>query len=85
MDKDGKIIGTTKQTCFYRVDMSEGYKHFSKTKPLLLSHLNDLDLWWKDYKELKIDGSPKAKVFTPEELETLGYNLDQCGDPKNET
>ena len=84
-DKDGNRVGTTKQTWFYRVDMPEGYKHFSKTKPMLLSHLKDLDAWWKDRTELIVDGAPKAKAFTPEELKKLNFNLDQCGYPKNET
>lgn len=28
----------TKETWFYRMDMPEGYKHFSKTKPMKLEH-----------------------------------------------
>lgn len=28
----------TKETWFYRMDMPEGYKHFSKTKPMRLEH-----------------------------------------------
>ena len=30
----------TKDTWFYRIDMPEGYKHFSKTKPMKLEHFN---------------------------------------------
>ncbi len=30
--------GQTKETWFYRLDMPEGYKHFSKTKPMKLEH-----------------------------------------------
>lgn len=30
--------GATKETWFYRLDMPEGYKHFSKTKPMKLEH-----------------------------------------------
>ena len=29
---------TTMETWFYRLDMPEGYKHFSKTKPMKLEH-----------------------------------------------
>lgn len=30
----------TAETWFYRLDMPEGYKHFSKTKPMKLEHFN---------------------------------------------
>ena len=30
----------TEKTWFYRLDMPEGYKHFSKTKPMKLEHFN---------------------------------------------
>ena len=34
-----KCYDGTKETWFYRMDMPEGYKAFSKTKPMELSHL----------------------------------------------
>lgn len=72
--------GPTKETWFYRLDMPEGYKHFSKTKPIRLEHLQPAMDWWKDRREIFDDsGRPKAKCFTREEIEGLGYNLDQCG------
>ncbi len=70
---DGK--GPTKETWFYRVDMPEGYKHFSKTKPMLLEHLSELDAWWGNRREIE----NKARKFSREELEALGCNFDQCG------
>ncbi len=66
-----------------RVDKPEGYKHFSKTRPLELKHLEKTMIWWNNREEIR-DGetdSYKAKAFTIEELEALGYNLDQCGYP----
>ena len=69
----------TQKTWFYRLDMPEGYKKFSKTKPMLLAHLNPLADWWNDRKAIEVDGIYKAKAFTCEELEALDYNLDQCG------
>lgn len=42
-DAAGRRVGPTKETWFYRVDMPEGYKHFSKTKPMTLTHLDGLD------------------------------------------
>ncbi len=74
----------TKETWFYRLDMPEGLKHFSKTKPMRLEHFNPVIEWWKDRKEIIVDDNPKAKKFTAEELKNLGYNFDQCGFPHKE-
>jgi type I restriction enzyme M protein len=72
----------TKETWFYRLDMPEGYKHFSKTKPMKLEHFNPVVEWWKKRTEMTVDGFDKAKKFTAKQLaEDLGYNLDQCGYP----
>ena len=76
---------STKETWFYRLDMPEGYKHFSKTKPMRLEHFNPVIDWWNDRQEFVVDGFAKAKKFTVEQLtEDLGYNLDQCGYPHEE-
>ena len=75
----------TEETWFYRLGMPEGYKHFSKTKPMKLEHFQPVLDWWDDRKELEEDGFPKAKKFTVQQLtEELGYNLDQCGYPHEE-
>lgn len=75
----------TEETWFYRLDMPEGYKHFSKTKPMKVEHFAPVVEWWNDRKELTIDGFDKAKKFTAAELaEELGYNFDQCGCPHEE-
>ena len=72
----------TEETWFYRMDMPEGYKHFSKTKPILLEHFKVVEEWWNNREEIIVDEFPKAKKFTVKELsEDLGYNLDQCGVP----
>ena len=72
----------TEETWFYRLDMPEGYKHFSKTKPMELKHFDPVVEWWNDRKEIEVDGFDKAKKFTVQQLtEELGYNLDQCGYP----
>ena len=74
--------GTTEETWFYRLDMPEGYKHFSKTKPMKLEHFAPVMEWWNDRKEISEEGFDKAKKFTVQQLsEELGYNLDQCGYP----
>lgn len=75
----------TKETWFYRLDMPEGYKHFSKTKPMKLEHFQPVLDWWDNREEITEEGFDKAKKFTVEQLtEELGYNLDQCGYPHEE-
>ena len=77
--------GPTEKTWFYRLDMPEGYKHFSKTKPMKLEHFDPVVAWWSDRDEISADGFDKARKFTVKELsEDLGYNLDQCGYPHEE-
>ena len=72
----------TEETWFYRMDMPEGYKHFSKTKPMKLEHFAPVVEWWNNRQEITVDGFDKAKKFTVQQLtEELGYNLDQCGYP----
>ena len=74
--------GPTRETWFYRLDMPEGYKHFSKTKPMKPEHFAPVAAWWNDRRELSEDGFDKAKKYTAAQLaEELGYNLDQCGYP----
>lgn len=74
--------GPTKETWFYRLDMPEGYKHFSKTKPMKLEHFDPVLQWWNNRQAITVDGFDKAKKFTVQQLtEELGYNLDQCGYP----
>ena len=74
--------GPTEETWFYRMDMPEGYKHFSKTKPMKLEHFAPVVEWWNTRQEITVDGFDKAKKFTVQQLtEELGYNLDQCGYP----
>ena len=75
----------TVETWFYRLDMPQGYKHFSKTKPMKLEHFQPVLDWWDNRRELTVDGFDKAKKFTVQQLtEELGYNLDQCGYPHEE-
>jgi type I restriction enzyme M protein len=75
----------TETTWFYRLDMPEGYKHFSKTKPMKVEHFAPAIEWWNDRKEITEDGFDKAKQFTAIQLtEELNYNLDQCGYPHEE-
>lgn len=75
----------TTETWFYRLDKPEGYKNFSKTKPMKLEHFAPVFDWWVNRQELSLDGFDKAKKYTVQQLsEELGYNLDQCGYPHEE-
>lgn len=74
----------TEQTWFYRLDMPEGYKNFSKTKPMKSEHFDPVRQWWINREEILEGNFYKAQVFSPEKLEKLDYNLDQCGFPQEE-
>ena len=74
----------TKETWFYRVDMPEGYKNFSKTRPMKLEHFNDAMSWWENREEIEVDGFLKSKKFSIDEIEERSYNIDLCGFPHEE-
>jgi type I restriction enzyme M protein len=80
----------TKETWFYRLDMPEGYKHFSKTKPMRVEHCQPIVEWWTDRKEIisrDEDGNvtdEKSRCFKVEELVAKSCNFDQCKFPKDE-
>ncbi|OUQ55255.1 SAM-dependent methyltransferase [Tyzzerella sp. An114] len=75
----------TEETWFYRLDMPEGYKHFSKTKPMKIEHFKPVLDWWNNREEITEEGFDKAKKFTVEQLTNeFGYNLDKCGYPHEE-
>jgi type I restriction enzyme M protein len=75
----------TTETWYYRLDMPEGYKNFSKTRPMRLEHFTPVMAWWNNREEINIEGFDKARKYTAEELSgELGYNLDQCGYPHEE-
>lgn len=75
---------TTDKTWFYRLDMPEGYKNFSKTKPMKSEHFDPVREWWDNREEIIEGNFPKAKAFTVQELTELDYNFDQCGFPQEE-
>lgn len=74
----------TKETWVYRLDMPDGYKHFSKTKPMLLSHFVPAEEWWNNRIAINEDGFDKARKYTIEEIKERQYNLDLCGYPHEE-
>ena len=74
----------TKETWFYRLDMPEGYKNFSKTKPMKREHLQPIDEWWNNRKKIENDGFFKSKKYSIDEIKERNYNLDLCGYPYEE-
>ena len=74
----------TEETWFYRLDMPEGYKNFSKTKPMKPEHFQPALDWWYNRTEIEEDGFPKAKKYTVDEIVANGYNIDLCGYPHEE-
>ena len=74
----------TEETWFYRLDMPEGYKNFSKTKPMELKHFDPAMDWWDNREEINVDGFDKAKKYTSEEIAARNYNIDLCGYPHEE-
>lgn len=76
----------TKDTWFYRLDMPDGYKHFSKTKPMRAEHCQPIVEWWNNRQEI-IDAEnndEKSRCFTAQQLLDMDCNLDQCKFPKEE-
>lgn len=76
--------GSTKETWFYRLDMPQGYKNFSKTKPMKREHFAPAVEWWNNRQAITEDGFDKARCYTADELVQNGYNLDLCGFPHEE-
>lgn len=74
----------TEETWFYRVDMPEGYKHFSKTKPMKLEHFDKTIEWWENREAIEIDEFDKARKYNIQEIIDNEYNLDLCGFPHEE-
>ncbi len=74
----------TEYTWIYRLDMPEGYKNFSKTKPMKLDHFASVIEWWNNREEITIDGFDKARKFSTKDIEEKNYNLDLCGYPHEE-
>jgi type I restriction enzyme M protein len=66
----------TKGVWYYRLEMPEGYKHFSKTKPMLDEHFRPVEEWWEHRVE-----SDVSQYVPVEDIIAADYNLDFCGFP----
>ena len=70
----------TARTSFYRLDMPEGVKSFSKTRPMQLAHFEPFFAWLETRGDLpEANGNFKAKTYSKAELIARGYNFDLCG------
>lgn len=78
--------GKTEETWFYRMDMPEGYKHFSKTRPMELKHFENVINWWNDRRIIEDEdtNTHKSRSYAIDELAKGNYNLDLCGYPTYE-
>jgi len=74
----------TRNIWFYRLDMPDGYKNFSKTKPMKLEHFNPVIEWWNNREEIVVDGFEKAKKYTAIQMQGRGFDMDVCGYPHEE-
>ena len=63
---------------FYRFDYPDGFKNFTKTKPMLNSHFDSVRKWWANKQPIIVDGFDKARFYTVEELKELNYNFGKC-------
>lgn len=76
----------TKETWFYRLDMPQGYKHFSKTKSMRLEHCQPIRDWWDDRHEIvSEEAGEKSRCYSVEQLIEMDCNFDQCKFPKEDT
>ncbi|PGC68489.1 SAM-dependent methyltransferase [Bacillus toyonensis] len=75
---------STEDVWFYRLDMPEGYKNFSKTKPIKLEHFKPAIEWWNNRKVMEEDNGFKSQRYAAQEIIDGNYNLDLCGFPQEE-
>ena len=76
--------GSTQETWVYRLDKPEGYKHFSKTRPMLLEHFAPAVEWWNNRVAIVEENFDKARKFAVSEFEERDYDIDVCGYPHEE-
>jgi type I restriction enzyme M protein len=67
-DKNGE---GTDSVWYYELPLPEGYKAFSKTKPMQSKHFEEVKNWWNDREETE-----RAWKVTKEEIIENDYNLD---------
>ena len=61
----------TEETWYYELPLPDGYKAFSKTKPMLSKHFDPVRTWWSNREESKYSWK-----VTTEQVIKRNYNLD---------
>jgi len=61
----------TRSVWFYEHPLPEGYKSYSKTKPIRIEEFEPEKAWWENREE-----TPQAWKVSAEEIKANGYNLD---------
>ncbi len=61
----------TKKVWYYQHKLPEGYKSYSKTKPIQLAEFDPLKAWWKQREE-----NEEAWCVDIKSIQESGYNLD---------
>lgn len=66
----------TKGVWYYRLEMAEGYKNYSKTKPMEDKHFQPVHDWWENRVE-----SDCSQLIPVGDIKAADYSLDFCGFP----
>lgn len=81
----------TEAIWFYRLDLPEGYKHFSKTKPVATEHFFPAIKWWNNREEIKDDKEAdsltetwKSLCIPADVIAGNNYSLNYCVYPNEE-
>lgn len=61
----------TKEVWYYEHQLPEGYKNYTKTRPIRIEHFEREKVWWEDREE-----NEYAWKVPVEEIRASGYNLD---------
>lgn len=66
----------TKEIWYWEHLVPKGQKAYSKTKPILLEHLEDCSNWWGGAERKGREGGERAWKVNIEEIKARSYNLD---------
>lgn len=61
----------TEDVWYYELPLPEGYKAFSKTKPMTIKHFDEVKVWWNDRQESEVSWK-----VSKEDIIKRNYNLD---------
>ncbi|PEV93978.1 HsdM family class I SAM-dependent methyltransferase [Bacillus thuringiensis] len=70
-------VGPTKEVWYYEHQLPEGYKKYTKTRPIRLEEFNEELEWWNEREE-----NGRAWKVSFEDIQKNGYNLD-CKNPNS--